>query len=469
LDKTDTSDFRIERDTMGEVRVPSTAYYGAQTQRAVENFPMSGLRFHSGFIQVLGLIKLAAANVNMKLGLLDMSRGEAIVKACQEVVDGLLDDQFVVDVFQTGSGTSTNMNANEVIANRAAEILSHKKNNNKIIHPNDHINMCQSTNDVFPTAINISALKAMVNDLLPALRALESSLGKKALEFDQIIKAARTHLQDAVPMTLGQEFSGYASMITHAIRRIEEVRNDLAELPIGGTAVGTGLNAHPKFAELVVEEINRLSGLRFRRAENTFEAMQSRDSNVEASGTLRTLSVSLMKISNDLKLLYSGPRTGFYELELPAIQPGSSIMPGKVNPVIPESVSMIAARVMGNDTTIFLAGQFGVLDLNTMMPIIAYCLLESINILTSALREFTKCIDGVKPFRERCLKYAEDTVALITVLAPVIGYDKAAAIAKKSMESGKTIRELVVEEGILSRKEVDKILDLKRISKGGRI
>lgn len=461
--------FRIESDTMGKVKVPSDAYYGAQTQRAVENFQISDLRFQTKFIRSLCTIKLAAARANVKLGLLDKEQGDAIAVAAKEAVSGKFDDHFVLDVFQTGSGTSTNMNANEIIANRATEILGGRKGNKKIVHPNDHVNMCQSTNDVFPTAMHLAAMETMKKDLLPSMRVLESSLKKKAKEFESIVKAGRTHLQDAVPITLGQEFSGYASMITHGIRRIKNCLPHLSELPIGGTAVGTGVNAHPKFAQFVIDEL-RETGLDVRRAGNLFEAMQNKDAVVELSGALNVVAVSLMKISNDLRLLYSGPRTGLNEIELPAIQPGSSIMPAKVNPVIPEAVSMVAAKVMGNNVTITVAGLAGNLELNTMMPVIAYTLLESIEILSRAVRALSeKCIDGIKANKETTRRYAENTIALITVIVPLIGYAKAAQIAKKAMASGKSIRELIIEEGILPRGKIDAILDPRKIAKGGRV
>lgn len=461
--------FRIEKDTMGKVRVPSDALYGAQTQRALENFQISRLRFQKRFIHALCLIKLAAARANLRLKLLDRRRGDAIIAAAKEAARGRLDDHFVLDIFQTGSGTSTNMNVNEVIANRAIQILGGSVEDKKLVHPNDHVNMGQSTNDIFPAAINLAALQAVKEDLMPALKTLELSLKKKSKEFDDVVKAGRTHLQDAVPMTLGQEFSGYASMIAHGIRTIENCSAHLSELPVGGTAVGTGINAHPRFADLVIEELSKETKLDVRKAENLFEAMQNKDAAVELSGALNVIAVSLMKIANDLRLLYSGPRTGFNEIELPAVQPGSSIMPAKVNPVIPEAVSMVAAKVMGNNVTITIAGQSGNLELNTMMPAIAYTLLESIEILAAALKTFAKCIDGIKANKGRAKKYAEDTIALITVVAPIIGYDRAAEIAKKAMKSGKSIKELIVAEGIISKEEVDSILNPRKLAKGGRL
>ncbi|MFQ5997806.1 MAG: class II fumarate hydratase [Candidatus Bathyarchaeia archaeon] len=459
--------FRIERDSMGEMRVPAQARYGAQTQRAVQNFPISDLRFSTSFIRALAIIKLAAAKANMQLGLLDSERGKAIVSGCEEVVDGKWDTEFVVDVFQTGSGTSTNMNANEVIANRATEILG---KTDKKIHPNDHVNMCQSTNDAFPTAMHVAALEQIEKKLIPALKTLHQSLDQKADEFKDIVKSGRTHLQDAVPITLGQEFSGYASMIEHGIRRVESVRGALSELALGGTALGTGLNAPPDFANIAIEEISRVTGVRFTPAENRFEAMGARDAGVETSGALKTIAVSLMKIANDLRLLTSGPRTGFDEIELPATQPGSSIMPGKVNPVIPESVNMVAARIFGCDTTITICGQAGQLDLNTMMPIMAHELLLAIEIIANASKNLAEqCISGISARKEKCMDYAEKSLALVTVVAPTIGYDNTAKIAKKALAENKPVRQAIREEKIVDEKKLKEILDLKKITRGGRI
>ena len=460
--------FRIEHDTMGDVKVPASAYYGAQTQRAIENFQISGQVFPRKFIRALGMVKAAAAEVNIWLGLLDAKKGKAIARAAQEVIDGKLDSQFVVDIFQTGSGTSTNMNANEVIANRAIELLGGIRGDRQLIHPNDHVNMNQSSNDVFPTAIHISAAEAIATDLLPALKELAFALEKKDKEFADVVKPGRTHLQDAVPITLGQEFSGYASMIAHGIERIERARTSLLELPIGGTAIGTGLNAHPDFGRLVVQRINEITGLEFSLSRNKFEAFQNRDAAVETSGALRSVAVSLMKIANDLRLLSSGPDAGFGEIELPAIQPGSSIMPGKVNPVIPESVNMVCAQVLGNDLTITLAGQSGSLELNTMMPLIAFNLLQSTQLEGNAARLFAaKCIVGIRANRERCLELAERSYASVTAIAPLIGYDRAAQIVSKARDEKRTIRDVMISEGI-PRDEVDRIFDLKRMTKGGR-
>jgi len=458
-------EYRVESDTMGEVKVPNSAYYGAQTQRAVENFPISGIRLPKEFIRAMALVKLAAARANIQLGLLEPKKGEAIVSAAKEVMEGSLYDQFVVDVFQTGSGTSTNMNANEVIANRAIELLGGKRGDKKLVHPNDHVNMCQSTNDVFPTAIHVSSAEAIGRKLIPALQLLAKALEQKTIEFE----AGRTHLQDAVPVTLGQEFSAYSSMIRHGIKRAELARDTLLELPLGGTATGTGLNAHPKYAELAIREVNRLTGLNFKKAENAFESMQGKDACVEASGLLKTIAASLMKIANDLRLLNSGPRTGLGEIDIPATEPGSSIMPGKVNPVIPEAVNLIAAQVIGNDAAITVCGSLGQLELNIMMPVIAYDLLQSIEILANGSRVLgEKCISGITADRERCYNYADRSLMVVTAITPHIGYDNAAKVAKKAIAENKSVRQVILEEKILPKEKLDEILDLKKMTKGGR-
>ena len=462
-------EYRVESDTMGEVKVPSSAYYGAQTMRGVENFPISGLRFPKEFIRALALVKLAAAKSNMQLGLLDSKKGEAIVSAAKEVMEGALYDQFVVDVFQTGSGTMTNMNMNEVLANRGIELLGGKRGDKKVVHPNDHVNMCQSTNDVFPTAIHVSGAKVIDRKLIPSLKILAEALEKKAQEFVDVVKAGRTHLQDAVPVTLGQEFSGYASMIRHGLKRAERARDVLLELPLGGTAAGTGLNAHPQYSELAIKEVNRLTGLSFRKAENTFEAMQGKDACVEASGQLKTIAASLMKIANDLRLLNSGPRTGFGEIDMPATEPGSSIMPGKVNPVIPEAVNLVAAQVMGNDAAIAICGALGQLELNVMMPVIAYDLLQSIEILANGSKVLAeKCVSGITADRQRCWEYADRSLMVVTAMTPHIGYDNAAKVAKKAIAEGKSIRQVILEEKLLPKEKLDEVLDLKKMTKGGR-
>jgi len=462
------ADDRIERDAMGEMHVPADAYYGASTARAVANFPISGRRFSRRFIQALGRVKLAAARANVQLELLDARLGAAIERAAQEVADGTFDAEFVVDVFQTGSGTSTNMNANEVIAARAGELLGGQRGDQRV-HPNDHVNMGQSTNDVFPTAIHVAAMDAVEQHVLPALRRLATALQTKAGEFVGVVKAARTHLQDAVPITLGQEFSGYASVIRHGVTRVEATRAHLAELAIGGTAAGTGLNAHPELAARIVAELRVVTGHLFRRAENPFEALQNRDAAVELSGALRAVAVGLMKIANDLRLLASGPRTGLDEIDLPAIQPGSSIMPGKVNPVIPEAVNMVAAHIIGNDAAIAVAAMNGNLDLNVMMPLIAHHLLESLEILGNAATVLAdKCVVGITANVDRCRTYAERTAALVTAVAPILGYDVAAQIYKQALADDKPIREAILAAGLLPAARLDEILDVKKLTEGGR-
>ncbi len=463
------ADTRIERDSMGEMVVPAAAYYGAQTARAVDNFPISGLRFGRSLVGALGIIKGACARVNRELGLLEPRLADAIARAAVEVAEGRLDGEFVVDVFQTGSGTSTNMNANEVIANRALELLGGKRGDKALVHPNDHVNMGQSTNDVFPTAIHVAAYGEVTAQLLPALEELAAAFEDRAQAFVEVVKAARTHLQDAVPITLGQEFGGYASVIRHGIARLRGALPHLAELPIGGTAAGTGLNAPAGFGDRVAAELARTSGLPFVPAPNRFEAMQNRDAAVEVSGALRTLAVGLMKIANDLRLLASGDRTGLSEIELPAIQPGSSIMPGKVNPVIPEAVNQVAALVIGHDATIAIAGMNGNLDLNVMMPIIAHALLESITVTAAAARVFAqKCVRGIRANEARCREYAELTGQLVTAIAPVVGYDRAAELFKKATKRGITIRQILEEEKVLPPEEVNRLLDLHALARGGR-
>ncbi len=458
--------YRIETDSMGEMRVPANAYYGAQTARAVENFPVSGMTLPREFIKAMGMIKLAAAETNTELGLLDPKLAKAIVKAAQEVIDGKLDEHFVVDVFQTGSGTSTNMNTNEVIANRANEILGGKIGDKSPVHPNDHVNMGQSSNDTIPSAMHISALTSIKQDLIPTLRILERALAKKAKQFDNIVKIGRTHLQDATPIRLGQEFSGYRSMVSHGIRRLFAVEDHLSELAIGGTAVGTGLNTHKKFGTKVARKVSALSGVRFKEALNHFEAQGARDAIVEASGALRTVAVSLMKIANDIRLLGSGPRCGISEILLPAVQPGSSIMPGKVNPVIAESVIQVSAQVIGNDVAITTGGYGGSnLELNVMMPMMAHNILQSIRLLNNVCKIFVeKCINGIKANKKRCEEMVEKSLAMCTALAPVIGYDKAAAIAKEAYETGRTVREIALEKAILPEKELNKLLDPMRMT-----
>ncbi|MBI3783166.1 MAG: class II fumarate hydratase [Deltaproteobacteria bacterium] len=456
---------RVERDSMGEMLVPENAYYGASTARAVENFPISPRRFSRRFIRALGLVKVAAARVNRDLQLLENEIAGAIERAAMEVADGKLDDEFVVDVFQTGSGTSTHMNANEVIASRALELLGAARGDRNRVHPNDHVNLGQSTNDVFPTAIHLAAMDALETSLLPSLHRLADSFQGKATDLQTVVKAGRTHLQDAVPMTLGQEFSGYASVVRHGIARLENSRAHLSELAIGGTAVGTGLNAHVEFAPRMIVELRRLTGLLFRRAENPFEAIQNRDAAVELSSAVRTLALGLMKIGNDLRLLASGPRTGLNEIALPLTQPGSSIMPGKVNPVIAEAVNMVAAQLIGNDATIAVAAMNGNLDLNVMMPVIAYNLLDSLELLANAARLLAqKCVDGIAANVAQCRAFAERSGSLVTALVPILGYDQSAALFKKSIAEDRPIREVVLESGLLSAEQLDEILNLEKLS-----
>jgi fumarate hydratase class II len=453
--------FRDEKDTMGVVRVPEDAYYGAQTQRAVENIPIGDLKMPPELIRALALIKRCAAEVNQRLGLLEPKPAEAIAAAAREVLQGRLDDQFVLGVFQTGSGTSTHMNLNEVIASRANEILTGKKGGKSPVHPNDHVNLGQSSNDAVPSAIHIAALLAIRTRLVPALRRLHQALAAKAEEFAGVRKIGRTHLQDAVPMTLGQEFSGYARQMELGMERLAAVEPRLAELALGGTAVGTGVNAHPEFAAETIARIARETGIGFRRAANPFEAQAGRDAAVEASGALKTIAVSLTKIANDIRWLGSGPRCGLGEIFLPSLQPGSSIMPGKVNPVIPEAVLQVAAQVMGNDATIAVCGQAGNFELNVMLPVLAYNLLQSVGLLADAAAVFAeKCVAGIAANREACAAFIERSLALATGLVPAIGYDRAAAVAKKAFDSGRTIREVLRAEAILPKEEIDKLLDI---------
>ncbi|MDP2496592.1 MAG: class II fumarate hydratase [Candidatus Palauibacterales bacterium] len=462
------TDHRTERDSMGEVRIPADRLYGAQTQRAKENFPVSDLRFGRRFLRALGLVKRAAADVNEGLGLLDERRAGAIREAAMEVAGGDLDEHFPVDIFQTGSGTSTNMNANEVIANRAIQLLGGEVGSREPVHPNDHVNMGQSSNDVIPTSIHVAALSAVEDELIPAMEVLRDAFREKAEEFDDVPKAGRTHLQDATPVRLGQEFGGYASQVDHGIERLERLRDPLGELAIGGTAVGTGLNTHPEFGTRMANRLSELTGLELREAEDHFEAQSARDAAVEASGVLKTIACSYMKIANDLRWLSSGPRTGIGELHLPAVQPGSSIMPGKVNPVIPESVCQVAAQVIGNDAAVTAGGQAGNFELNVMKPVMAHNLLQSMEILSNVSVVLTeKCVRGIEANEERCRRNAESTAALATALAPRIGYDEAADVAKTSLEEDKTLREVVRERGLLSEQELDEVLDFRSMTEPG--
>jgi fumarate hydratase class II len=454
-----TKKFREEKDTLGTVRVPESAYYGPQTQRAVENFPISGLTLPSNFSHSLALIKICAAQVNKDLGLLSPELAEAIKAAAQEVMAEKHADQFVVDIFQTGSGTSTNMNMNEVIAARANEIITGKKGGKSPVHPNDHVNLGQSSNDVIPSTIHISALNQIRKLLIPGLNILHKELNEKSEAFQGIKKIGRTHLQDAVPMTLGQEFSGYARQVELGIKRIKATQESLAELALGGTAVGTGVNTHSEFAGRVILMISKYTQIPFTEAQNHFEAQAGQDAAVETSGALKTVAVSFIKIANDIRWLGSSPRCGFGEINIPSLQPGSSIMPGKVNPVIPEVVIQVAAQVIGNDTAITLGGQAGNFELNVMLPLMAYNLLQSIDLLASAAKVLAeKCVKGITANRQKCAANIEQSLALVTALVPHVGYDRAASIAKKAFETGRTVREVAVEENILPPKELDDIL-----------
>ena len=475
------SEVRVETDTMGPVRVPAEAHYGAQTQRAVENFPISGIRFPRRFIRALGLIKGAAARANKDLGLLEPQYADAILQAAQEVTEGKWDDEFVLDIFQTGSGTSTNMNANEVISSRANELLGGKKGDRKPVRPNDEVNKCQSSNDVIPTAIHLAVLEALEHDLRPALEVLATGLEAKAAEFKDVLKTGRTHLQDAVPITLGQEFSGYAAQVRHAMARVRAAMRHLEEVPIGGTALGTGLNAPVDFGNRMCVLLANTTGIPLREAENTFEAMGSRDALVETSGALKVVAVSLIKIASDIRLLSCGPRTGIAEIAIPELQPGSSIMPGKVNPVIPEMLIQVGAQVIGNDAAVTLGGVFGQLDLNVMMPLMSRNLLESILLLSNGARVFNeRCVSagpemrdnpdnvkGIVANRERCRSLVENSLMPVTALVPRLGHKEAANIAQEAHKTGKTVREVVLEKKLIPEQELAALLDLTAMTRTG--
>jgi fumarate hydratase class II len=456
---------RIEFDTLGEVRVPDTALWGAQTQRAVENFSISDIRFERRFICALGWIKRACTQANMELGELDDRIGEAILQACDEVIAGDLDAHFPVDIFQTGSGTSTNMNVNEVIANRALQLLGGIIGSKHPVHPNDHVNMSQSSNDVIPTAIHIATTLALRDDLVPTLKTMHTALIEKAREFDGIVKSGRTHLQDATPIRLGQEFGGYATQVHKDIQRAEAATMTLRALPLGGTAVGTGLNCPPGFAARAIAHLNDALNTHFTEAQDHIEANASRASLIEVSGLLKTIAVSIHKIANDIRWLGSGPRSGLGELQLPAVQPGSSIMPGKVNPVMAEALIMVCAQVIGYDTAITLCGLGGAFELNTMQPLIAHNLLNGIKILNNAVHLFiTHCIIGLQANAERCEAAVERNLTLATALAPVIGYDKAAKIAKEALRTDQTVREVALAWEVLEPEKLDKLLDPYRMT-----
>ncbi len=452
------SEFRIEQDSLGDMKVLNSALYGAQTARAIDNFPVSGLTLPRPLLRALGLLKKHAAQSNANLDLLDDKLAQAIIKAATEVVNGDHDEHFPVDIFQTGSGTSSNMNTNEVIANRAAQILG-QEIGSKAVHPNDHVNMGQSSNDVFPSAIHIASAEQIHKTLVPALSELHNALVAKAEQFKDVLKIGRTHLQDATPVKVGQVFSGYARQVELARNRIELAAKDLLELPLGGTAVGTGINTHPQFAAMTIAAIAKETTLPFIEAENHFEAQGAKDALVQTSGSMKSCAVSLFKIANDIRFLSSGPRCGIGELILPAVQPGSSIMPGKINPVMAESLMQVCAQVIGNDSTVSLSGLSGNFELNVMMPVIAYNTLQSIELLSHGVKVFTeKCLNDLEADEQRCGDLLEQSLALVTALVPEIGYDHAAALAKEAHKTGKTLRELALRDGI-DAERLDKLLD----------
>ena len=461
-------DFRLEKDSLGEIKVPKNAYWGAQTQRAVENFPISGIRFPDVFIRSLGYIKLACAKVNGESRLLDKNLSHAIIRACEEIIAGRFNDQFPLDIFQTGSGTSTNMNANEVIATRANEMLTGKKNSKSPVHPNDHVNMGQSSNDVIPTAIHVSAYLQVKELFIPSMEFLFQSIAHKKKKYKKTVKTGRTHLMDAMPITLEQEMSGWATQVEYSIGRIKDTLPRIAELAIGGTAVGTGVNTQPDFGKRVSKRLSELTNIQFREAGNHFQAQSAQDAITELSGQLKTCATSLMKVSNDLRWMNSGPMAGLSEIRLPSLQPGSSIMPGKVNPVIPEAMRMVCAQVMGNDTVITIANASGDFQLNVMLPVIAHSIIQSITILAHASRLLAeKAIKGFEVNNEHITELVLRNPIIATVLNPIIGYDKAAEVVKKALREKKTVKQVAVEMGYLSEREADKILDAAKMTKSG--
>ena len=457
---------RKEKDSMGQIEVPNDRYYGAQTQRSLQNFKIGGEKFQRELIRAYAILKKAAAVSNESAGKLDSNISQAIIQAADEVIEGKLDEHFPLVVWQTGSGTQSNMNFNEVIANRAIEILGGQLGSKDPVHPNDHVNMSQSTNDTFPTAINIAATEMVFNQLIPSLKKLLKSLAQKSKDFDSIVKLGRTHLQDATPLSLGQEFSGYASAISHNIERLEASLDQCYELAMGGTAVGTGINSYEGFAESVAENIASITGLPFKSASNKFEAIATQDSIVELSGSLKTLAASLFKIANDIRWLASGPRSGIGEIIIPSNEPGSSIMPGKVNPTQCEAMTMVCTQVMGNDLTISIAGASGNFELNVFRPVIAYNIIQSIRLLNDACDSFRKnCIDGITPNKDRIKSNLYDSLMLVTALNPHIGYDKAAEVAKKAHKDNTSLKEAVIELGYLSEEDFDKLVDPNKMIK----
>jgi len=456
--------YRIEKDSLGEMKVPEDALYGPQTQRAVENFPISGQRFGRRFIEALGLIKRSAAETNVALGAIDERIGRVIVQAADEVIEGRWDDQFVVDIYQTGSGTSTNMNVNEVVARRATQLAGE----GTTVHPNDHVNFGQSSNDVIPTAIHVAARRAIEDDLVPALEHLAGALREKARAFDGVLKSGRTHLMDATPVRLGQEFGGYATQVEKGIARVRAAAAELEELALGGTATGTGINRHERFAAEAIARLAKATGIPFREAEDHFEAQGAKDAAVQTAGALNTVATSLMKIADDVRWLGSGPTSGIHEIRLPAVQPGSSIMPGKVNPVLAEAMMMVCARVMGNHTTVTVAGSRGNFELNVMMPVLAQALLESIHLLAHASRAFTdRCVVGIEANEERARQLLELNPSIATALNPYIGYDEAAVVAKESAKRGVSVRQVVLERKLLPEDRVDEALDVRGMTEPG--
>lgn len=456
--------YRIEKDSLGEMQVPEDALYGAQTQRAVENFPVSGQRFGRRFIQAMGLIKKSAAETNAELGNLDADIASAIVTAAGEVADGKWDDQFVLDIYQTGSGTSTNMNTNEVVAHRATDLLV----GDGSVHPNDHVNFGQSSNDTIPTAIHVSARVAIEEELLPALEHMRAALAAKAEQFDGVMKSGRTHLMDATPVRLGQEFAGYATQVAKGIERVNVAGAELDELALGGTATGTGINTHEDFSSKTIARIAAATGIGFREASNHFEAQGAKDAAVNVAGALNTVATSFMKIADDIRWLGSGPTSGLHEVRLPAIQPGSSIMPGKVNPVMSEAMMMVCARVMGNHTTVTVAGSRGNFELNVMMPVLAHSLLESITLLANIARAFTdRCVVGIEANEARAQELLEKNPSIATALNPYIGYDKASVVAKESAKRGVSVRDIVREQGLLPEDQIDEALDVRAMTEPG--
>ena len=455
----DNEDYRVERDSLGEMHVPKDAYWGAQTQRAVENFPISNITFERRFIRALAVVKKSAAKANLDLDRIPDDKGEAIIQAADEVIAGSHDSQFPVDVFQTGSGTSSNMNANEVIANRATEIYGGDMGSREI-HPNDHVNYGQSSNDVIPTAMHVAALEAVERDVIPALKTLADALAEKEDEFDGVVKTGRTHLQDATPVRLGQEFGGYRAQVEKGIKRVASTRDSLGELALGGTAVGTGLNTHPEFPSLAAQYISAETGLEFREADNHFEAQAAHDAMSEAHGALRVVAGSMNKMANDLRLLASGPRNGLGEIEQPENQPGSSIMPGKINPVVAEAVNQVHKQVIGNDAAVAAGASRGELDLNLYKPLLAHNFLESARIIANSATVFgERFVARLEANAEHCAEQVEGSMALATALNPAIGYDKAAKVAKQALDEDKTVRQVAIDEGYLTAEEADEVLD----------